>query len=445
MDDKIECVVTIESIAAGGEGIGRREGKAVFVGLTAPGDTVRCRIGEDHGSWARAELLEVLEPSPDRAAPACPYYGICGGCELQHISYEAQIAAKTAILKDAFSRIGGFTPPEPEIFPSTPWEYRNRMQFHCIRQFHCIGQFHQISTDSDDQAVAAFGLKARKSDEIIPVRDCPVADPGIRAFLGEQRHFRQKDLSQRREGQITNSKEQRKGREERSANSASISAPLRLRAGEFKGPRREAGRFTVYSRGGLFLREGGVERGSTRLLDRDICLDATVFFQSNADALERLILSVREIAHNADRSRAMADLYCGAGVFAALLGDGFPRIDLMERGENALSLARHNMAAVRLSGATEFFALCDTDWAALRKTGYGFVIADPPRQGLAPALAAWLAGDGPPLLVYVSCNPATLARDSAILRRGGYELAGLALHDFYPQTAHIESVAVFGR
>ena len=413
MNDKNECIVTIESVAAGGEGIGRREGKAVFVRLTAPGDTVNCRIGEDHGNWARAELLEVLEPSPDRIAPRCPYYGVCGGCELQHIGYEAQIAAKTAILKDAFSRIGGFTPPEPEIFPSAPWEYRNRMQFHCIEQFHCIKQFHCISSDKDSQTSAAFGLKARKSDEIVPVHDCPTADPGIRAFLGDIPALSGEPAGPRRKPR--------------------------------RGARRKAGRFTVYSRGGLFLREGGVERGTTRLLDRDIRLDATVFFQSNAAALERLILSLREIARNADRSRAMADLYSGAGVFAALLGDGFPRIDLMERSEKALSLARENIAAAHPAGTAEFFAMRDTDWAALRKTGYGFVIADPPRRGLAPALAAWLAGDGPPLLAYVSCNPAALARDSAILRRGGYELTGLALHDFYPQTAHVESVGVFSR
>jgi len=392
VDDQNECVLTIESIAAGGEGIGRREGKAVFVRLTAPGDTVRCCVSEEHGNWARAELREVLVPSPDRVAPVCPYYGRCGGCELQHIKYEAQIAAKTAILKDAFSRIGGFTPPEPEIFPSAPWEYRNRMQLHCMK-WHCI------PADSDGQT-AAFGLKARKSDEIIPVRDCPASDPGIRAFLKD---------------------------------SPALAA----------NPAGMPGRLSVYSRGKLFLREGGVEQGSTRLLDKDISLDATVFFQSNAAALERMLLALREIARNADQSRAMADLYCGAGVFAALLGDGFPRIDLMECNEKALLLARHNMAAVRTSGTAEFFALRDTDWAALRRTGYGFAIADPPRNGLAPALATWLAEHGPPLLVYVSCNPAVLARDSALLRRGGYTLASLALHDFYPQTAHIESMAVF--
>jgi 23S rRNA (uracil1939-C5)-methyltransferase len=135
------------------------------------------------------------------------------------------------------------------------------------------------------------------------------------------------------------------------------------------------------------------------------------------------------------------------GVFAALLGDRFPRIDLMEENKSALALAREN---VRGEGR-EFFALRDDEWVRLKSRsrggkpggGYGFMVADPPRQGLSPALARWIAGEGPPLFAYVSCDPATLARDSRVLTAGAYTLADLRLYDFYPQTAHIESLAVF--
>jgi 23S rRNA (uracil1939-C5)-methyltransferase len=125
-----ELCLAIEGIAAGGEGIGKFEGKTVFVRGTAQGEQVFCRVIEDHKTWARAELLEIIEASDSRIEPACPYYGICGGCDLQHIDYEAQLAANTAILRDSFRRIGGFSPPDPIVFPSAPWEYRNRMQFH---------------------------------------------------------------------------------------------------------------------------------------------------------------------------------------------------------------------------------------------------------------------------------------------------------------------------
>jgi 23S rRNA (uracil1939-C5)-methyltransferase len=398
----------IEGIAAGGAGLARREGRTVFVDGTAPGDTVAVRITETHRGWDRAELAEIISPSPDRVEPPCPHYGTCGGCSLQHLRYEAQLAARAAILKDAFIRLGGIVPPEPRVFPSAPWEYRNRMQFHCSAQPHRSTQSHR-STQLDrgtrlDRAgcpgEAPVGLRARKNEKIIPLDDCPVADPGIRRALKERTLLPQKD------------------------------------------------RFTVYARDGLFLSEGGITRGRTGILGRELTLDAGVFFQSNAAMLEILGADLRAIAGEADTG-PMADLYCGVGTFAALLADMFPRADLVEENRAALALAREN---VRGEGR-EFFALRDTDWVRLKshaggraeKPGktYGFMVADPPRQGLSPALARWIAAEGPPLFAYISCDPATLARDSRILLAGGYGLSELRFYDFYPQTAHIESLAVF--
>jgi 23S rRNA (uracil1939-C5)-methyltransferase len=265
-------------------------------------------------------------------------------------------------------------------------------------------QFHAIRQPQSGEPDIVWGLKARKKDEIIPIADCPVADPGIRSLLsGENRKMQAQLLP----------------------------------------PERD--RFTVYARNGLFLSEGGTARGKTRVLDRELALDAGVFFQSNGAMLEKLIIDLREIAAAADRSLPMADLYCGVGTFAAFLGESFPRIDLVEENKTALALARENLAHHK---STAFYVQRSEHWAH-NATGdarrYGFIIADPPRQGFDPALARGLAAGGPPLLAYVSCEPATLARDSALLREGGYELRDLRLYDFYPQTAHIESLAVFIR
>jgi 23S rRNA (uracil1939-C5)-methyltransferase len=387
----------IEKIAAGGAGLARVEGKTVFIDGSAPGETVLCRITEEHHSWVQAELLEIIEPSPDRVQPACPLWGKCGGCNMQHLSYSAQLAAKTAILQEAFTRIGGFCPPQPQVFPSPPWEYRNRMQFHAMRQ------------RNKEKSDTVWGLKARKKDEIIPVSDCPIADPGIRTLL-----------------QGENSKMQ-----------AQLLPP-------------EKDRFTVYARNGLLLSEGGTARGKTQVLDRELTLDAGVFFQSNGAMLEKLIVDLREIAADqtaADHTLPMAALYCGVGTFAAFLGESFPHIDLVEENKTALALARENLMRHK---STAFYAQRSEHWA---KNGpangpsrrYGFITADPPRQGFDPILARCLAADGPPLLAYISCEPSTLARDSAILLEGGYELRELRLYDFYPQTAHIESLATFIR
>ena len=389
----------IEKIAAGGAGFARIGGKSAFIEGCAVSETVVCRVTAEHRSWVEAQLLEIVEPSPERVLPACAFAGKCGGCNLQHLSYAAQAAAKTAILEETFARIGGFCPPPPVGASCEQWGYRNRMQFHVIME------------RKKGALDAVWGLKARKKDEIVPVCDCLIADAGIRSLLRSEDRKAQAQLDWAR----------------------------------LLPPNKD--RFTIYARGGLLLSEGGISRGKTQVLDRPLALDAGVFFQSNGAMLERLILDLREIvngmADHVDRTLPMADIYCGVGTFAAFLGELFPHIDLIEENKTALAIARENLTGHK---STAFFAQRGEVWAKNGFTRrYGFVIADPPRQGLEPALVHRLAAECPPMLAYVSCDPATLARDSKILLAGGYELAQLRWYDFYPQTAHIESLAVFVR
>jgi 23S rRNA (uracil1939-C5)-methyltransferase len=383
----------VEHLAAGGAGVLTVQGRRIFMDLTAPGDRVTGRIIGENRHWARAELVELAEASPLRREPLCPLYGSCGGCSLQHLGYEAQVAEKALILRDAFTRLGGIPLPGGELpfVPSPPWEYRNRIQLHRIPQ----------------GAPGALGFKARKSDAIIPIRDCPVADPGLRAVLQE----------------------------------ASALAP----------PGRD--RFTLYGRGNTLVSEGIVRgmtqrRGTVSLGGREIRMDAGVFFQSNGIMLEKLITDLIQIAAHAAISQGpsvlpMADLYCGVGTFAAFLGEKCPRTDLVEENPDAIVLARENVRGME----TRLFAQAGDLWAkgCSMDGGYSFMVADPPRQGLTPALRRALAQRGPPILAYVSCDPATLARDSGELVAGGYRLERLTGYDFYPQTAHIESLAVFVR
>ena len=162
-------------LAAGGAGIAHFNGKTIFMYMTAPGDMVRGQVTAEHAQWARGELRKITEPSPHRVDPVCPLYGSCGGCSLQHLSYEAQIDAKAGILREAFKRIGGIGDlPELTIVRSPSYEYRNRVQMHCLPERSVLPR----------SAGAVLGFKGRKSDGIVPVSDCPVADPGIRAALG---------------------------------------------------------------------------------------------------------------------------------------------------------------------------------------------------------------------------------------------------------------------
>ncbi|MDR1636720.1 MAG: methyltransferase [Treponema sp.] len=369
----------VEGIVSGGRGLARKDGLPVFIGQSSPGDRLRARIVRESRDWAEAEPLEILEASPLRVEPLCPRYGICGGCSLQHLAYDSQLEAKKSILKESFARIGALPGvPEPAVFPSPPWEYRNRMQFHRLPNGRGVG------------------LMARKGAGVVPLSDCPAADRGIRDLLA----------------------------------SGLISPP----------PHKD--RFTLYSRDGLLLREGGPSRGRVKLRGEGILMDAALFFQSNAALLERLIGDLLALAGEADRSRPLADIYCGVGTFAFFLKGSFPRIDLVEENRAALALARENVGG----GENGYFAMKDEEWARGRGRGnYGFIVADPPRQGLSPAMRAWLAGVEAPILAYVSCDSSTLARDSRELLAGGWSLEGLGFYDFYPQTAHIESLAVFKR
>jgi 23S rRNA (uracil1939-C5)-methyltransferase len=375
----------LEKIASGGEALGHFKGLTVFVEGGAPLERVCCRITEDHKTWAKAQLLEIMETSPFRVESKCKFIDKCGGCNLIHIDYNTQLDAKKDILTDSITRIGGIKAPQPVVFPSAPFEYRNRMQFHCLRQRGKEGSL-------------KFGLKGRKSDEIIAVTDCPVAEPGIRDFL--------------------------------------------LKGGGDIPLPPEKDRFTVFSKDGLLLSEGGNERGKISVLGKDIIIDAGVFFQSNVIMLEKLIIELRKIAQTADRSLPMADLYCGAGTFAVFLGEIFPKITAAEENKKAVGIARENLRKKDV----EFFALRDREWEKAflyRKNAFGFAVADPPRAGFSPKTAEILSVEGPPVLAYVSCDASSLARDSRILAKGGYKMKELLLFDFYPQTSHIETLAVF--
>jgi len=389
--------LTLESIAPGGDALGRIEGKPVFALGGAPDETVLCRITEDHNTWARAEILEIIEPSPVRADSPCAFSAKCGGCNLAHINYNAQLDIKASILKESFLRFAGFEPPEIEIFSSQAFEYRNRMQFHCLRQ--------KAKGDS-----YGFGLKGRGAGEIVEITDCPVAVPKIRELI-------QKKIN--------------------------IKLPV------------EKDRFTVFAKDEVLLNEGGQQRGKIKILDKEIFADAGMFFQSNCSMLEKLILELQKIIEDTDkyavnRNLPAADLYCGVGTFALFLGGLFPKMILAEENKAAVSLARENLkAAFGQQGMNaEFFALRDNEWqkTLLRCEGmFGFAVIDPPRAGLNSKLALSLAKNGPAVLAYVSCDAAALARDSKILVSGGYKLKELKLFDFYPQTAHIESLAVFAK
>jgi 23S rRNA (uracil1939-C5)-methyltransferase len=381
--DSVE--LRIDRLAAGGDGLGFIDGIACFVALAAPGDRLIARIREARRDYCRAEIASVLEPAASRAEPSCPYYGACGGCSLMHLEYEAQLAAKRRIVADAFRRTGALPgAEEPPITPSAPLGYRNRAQFH----FSPGGE---------------LGYARRSSNDILPIRSCPILAEPLASWLADHAGTKAFTL---------------------------LGKAL-----------RGSPRFVAFAPGG--------SDGHTYLQGRDGELRLQVagkpfgfhvegFFQSNLSLLPALIGEACRDLHGA---RA-ADLYCGVGLFGAFLKERFDSLVCVEQDARALGYACRNVG----KGA-DYAALSMESWttSAQARASFDYVLVDPPRAGLAPVVRAWLLSSRPACIGYVSCDPVSLARDSGELVRGGYRLERLALYDFYPQTAHVESYARFIR
>jgi 23S rRNA (uracil1939-C5)-methyltransferase len=366
--------VTIERLVAGGEGLARREGKALFVAGVLPGERVAVRLVESRKDFDRAVLVEVREPSPDRVPPVCPLAGRCGGCDWQHVAAPAQLRLKRAIVREALLRTGRFDVGEPAGEPGPPFAYRSRAQLHR----HPSG---------------SLGYREAGGYRIVEARACPVAVPGINALLADP-------------------------------------------------PPPDAialDRFTVFAAGSWVACEGRDDDRelAVAVADRTVRFSVGCFFQSNLAVLPDL---AQHVGASAGAGDAAADLYAGVGLLSAVAASRFERLVAVESSAAALSFAARNAAPRPL----EAFPMTVEQWIASGSPGgpFGAVFADPPRAGLAREVRAWLAAVRPRTLVYVSCNPVTLARDLGELARAGFEIGTPRLFDFYPQTSHVESATV---
>ncbi|MGA2974449.1 MAG: class I SAM-dependent RNA methyltransferase [Spirochaetia bacterium] len=382
--------LAIEKLVAGGEGLGHLDGKAVFVPGVLPGERVSVSIVERRKDYDRAALQGVIEPSRYRMAPpGCRFAGVCGGCDWLHISYDEQLRQKVLTVQETLLRIGRIRQEAIPIEPSPAWGCRNRTQIH-----------------RDEQG--ALGYMAARSNRIVAIDACPiVAGPINRVFTEKS------------------------------------SAPEGL------------DRFTVFASDENVSIEGRDDNRdiAARVCGRDIFFSIGCFFQANLAVLERLVPWALE-GLSGD---AAADLYCGVGLFGSFIADRFARIICVESSAMSLSYARRNVAGfagrdpVRGRDAQaithEFHPLSLEQWiasGAAPRPGAGAldaVIVDPPRPGLGVEVREYLAAAAPRRLVYVSCNPVTLARDLGALIIGGYILEEMRLFDFYPQTSHVEAVA----
>ncbi|MCS6953225.1 MAG: class I SAM-dependent RNA methyltransferase [Bryobacterales bacterium] len=381
----------------GGKGLGRLEGRAVLVPYVLPGETARVRIAREKPGWIEADLVEVLAPAPGRIPAPCPYFQRCGGCHYQHAAYETQLEQKRRVLVEVLRRIGKMEPPESvEVIAGPDWEYRNRTQFHL-----------------DGRQI---GYMEPASHRLCSVERCAISSPKINEALAALRGM----LHHRRFPRFVRCIELFTNESQVQLNVLESRQPVARSFFEWcaeRIPGAAAGSLDYPAAGGLFR----VSHGS--------------FFQTNRFLIDRLVECVVE----GKAGRHAVDLYAGVGLFSLPLARCFEQVTAVEAARNAFQDLEFNAARA----AVAVRAVRSTSEAFLERCTepVDLIVADPPRMGLGSSVVRGLLRVRPPLLVIVSCDPATLARDLRALVAGGYRLTKLTFVDLFPQTFHIESVA----
>ncbi|HVC47224.1 MAG TPA: 23S rRNA (uracil(1939)-C(5))-methyltransferase RlmD [Terracidiphilus sp.] len=419
-------IVTLEKPVYGGDFLARISGKAVFVPLTLPGEQARIRIVEDKRAFARGEVESIVQAAPERVQPACPHFGACGGCHYQHAGYEAQVALKQTILRETLARAGVPAPAEISILAADPWRYRNRIR---------------LAFDEH----GSLGYRGRRSHLVIPLRECPIAAPLLlrAAFAAQQ--ILPKFTPSAHPSELTLF-----SNHDESALLASIVFPRTVRISIED--LADAFRAQIPQLAGLELLAEAqrnqpprrfASSGSDSLVYRatgfDYRVDHGAFFQVNRWLVDALVDRVCD-----HRTGQLAwDLFAGVGLFARRLAAGFQRVVAVESAPAAAPALAHNLRGT--TAAAEPTTESSDTLAFLRRNRKaeppGLIVLDPPRTGLGPETTSLLAAISAPELVYVSCDPATLARDLRALLASGYTLQSLTLADLFPQTFHLETVA----
>ncbi len=396
-------VVRTDAMAHGGDAIGRLEGKAIFIGGALPGETVEITDLDDRGSWGRASLAGVVEASPSRVDPPCPVFGECGGCQWQHADYDAQLAYKADVVRGQLRHLGRIDdPPVAETVATGPaFGYRNRMSFYVEK--------------------GRSGLRRAKSHVVVPTEQCLLPIPGLAELYG-------------RLGDLTGVRQ------------------IVIRCGERTGEMLVVidGNIPAHADGwgcSVIHRSGARSRTIFGLphLHEIVAgvrfrISGSAFFQVNTPGADELVALVSE-AIQPGPDDLLLDAYAGGGLFSVTVGRSAGRVIAVENAADAVSDLRHNLAAQKVSQATVFEGPIEDLYAAAGEA-WTLAICDPPRSGLGKSGVAGIVRPRPRAIAYVSCDPASFARDVALFAESGYRLMRATPVDLFPQTYHIETVGL---
>jgi tRNA/tmRNA/rRNA uracil-C5-methylase (TrmA/RlmC/RlmD family) len=397
-------VVTVGPVAHGGHCVARHEGRVVFVRHALPGERVVVEVTEDrHARFCRADAVEVLDASAERVERPCPYSGPgkCGGCDWQHVSHAGQLRLKADVVREQLSRLAGLdVPVTVEALPGGPLRWRSRARFAVDRS-------------------GVPGLRRHRSHDVVAVDDCPITvEPAARAVLG-----------QRWPGA---------GAVDVAIDSAGVVTTTRL-------DRRGQATSTRVLRPGADVPEEPAGRAQRSAGGRDWEVEGTGFWQVHPAAADALVGAVTAFGA-VQPGETVLDLYAGAGLFGGALapgvGDG-GRVVCVESDAAACAAADANLADLPQAEVWQGDVDAPGLTELLEELGEpDVVVLDPPRAGAGREVSRVIAGASPRAVVYVACDPASLARDVAVFAECGYRLESLRAFDCFPMTAHVECVAL---
>ena len=384
----------LTGFAPGGKAVAQApDGRVVFVEYGIPGERVIARVKDERPSYLEASTFQVLDASPRRVEPRCQYFGRCGGCQLQHIDYAEQLRLKTNVVREQLQRIGHFEqPPLREMIGmDDPWAYRNHMRFTARLEGY-------------------VGFMERGTHRFLKVEQCPIAIDAVNEVLTDVQ------------------------------DATTGTRQIAIRMGEQSGellvqPKLE------WRPGQQGTTESGQPWYNERLLGRDFRISSAAFFQVNTRQAERLAQLVIERV-TAVAPTVAVDAYSGVGTFAALLAEHVPQVVAIEESAAATADAKLNFDGLY---NVEMVAGLVEDVLPDFTPAPDVVMIDPPRAGMRREVVDGLLASRTTRVVYVSCDPATLARDVRLLVDGGFDLTGVQPIDMFPQTQHIECVTVLDR
>jgi 23S rRNA (uracil1939-C5)-methyltransferase len=398
--------LTLDNAAYGGESIGRlSDGRAVFVPFSIPGETIRIRITEDKKKYARGELLEVLDPSPFRVAPRCRHFGVCGGCHYQHIAYEQQLVIKRKILKDQLERIGKLTNPPIEDMIASPniYNYRNHVQFHvsggrkpgffradkkgiveiseCHLPEELLNKIWPLLEVEPQTGISTLGLRLGMDDDILLTLESPNvfdAEFNVEALPVSVVHISPQEVQ--------------------------------VLAGSA---------YTVM-----------------QVKGRNFQVSAGSFFQVNLPQAEKMVAIIEEVIP--EGCGTILELYAGVGLFSAFIANRVNKFVAVESSPQASEDFVENLDEF---DNVELFQGAVEEILPHLDIQPEIVLMDPPRAGVEKNVLEKIIATSPDQVVYISCDPATLARDARRLVQGGYRPVKFIPIDLFSQTYHIETLS----